>query len=197
MINSFLRLNLLDPNLNQVSVHQTPESLTFFVQVSPILVDEILLNEMQILSDRNPRFVIRLCLHSSPESIRHDMILLKPRGRYFPPHLHPKNSETLLVLRGKLGLVRFNGLGEIMDGEILQVGALIRLTNEDYYFEFAASDSVVFLETKSGPHIRSEDLQIPDWAPAASDDLKAQHFLKTLHGQLTETYSSAQSDSDK
>ncbi len=71
------------------------------------------IDEIGALAMRSKLGRARFCLHSSVEDPVQEMIIAIVRDSHFPPHCHPRKSESLHVVSGRLGLVTFEGNGTV------------------------------------------------------------------------------------
>jgi cupin fold WbuC family metalloprotein len=62
---------------------------------------------------RAPRLRAHHNLHDSPEAPAHRMLVAMEPGSYVRPHRHldPNKAETIIVLRGRLGVLVFDDEG--------------------------------------------------------------------------------------
>jgi len=92
---------------------------------------------------------------------------------YVQPHRHadPSKDETLVLLRGKLGAVIFDGAG---------------VPFNTFHSWVALEDGTVFFEAKAGPYIPLADEEKASFAPPEGDP-RAPEYLAWLKSLCTAT----------
>ena len=143
-------------------------------------IDELLEYSAQSKSD------VRLCLHRSPESLQHDMIIVQRKDSHFPPHRHLEKGETWHVLRGELAVFVFDDAGCITDMRRLspQGEFLYRVGDAQFHMLVPLSDSVVYHESKPGPFLGTGDSLFAAWAPDAKDHAAMSNYIDGLLTQI-------------
>jgi len=127
------------------------------------------------LAKLNQRRRVRLCSHSSPEDLVHEMFIVHKKGEYIRPHKHINKTESMIVLQGEVDYVCFNNSGKVV--EVIRMGD----TNSQLPFYFnnkngifhtliIRSEWLAFLEVTSGPFNKCETL-FPKWCPEESDSI--------------------------
>lgn len=93
---------------------------------------------------------------------------------YIAPHRHlsADKAETLLVLKGSLGLLVFDEAGQLLTKRVLQAGGEcpgVDLPAGVFHgLVILEADSVMF-ECKAGPYRPVGDGELADWAPREGD----------------------------
>ena len=105
-------------------------------------------------------------------------------GSYVMPHRHqhPDKGETMIVLRGTLGVVTFDDDGQIVSAEKVSHGGTalgVDLPAGTWHTVFALEPGTVFFEAKAGPYQPLADDEKASWAPAEGDPA-APAFLARL-----------------
>jgi cupin fold WbuC family metalloprotein len=126
----------------------------------------------------------RLCLHESPQSPVHDMIIVHGRDTYVRPHRHKLNGETLTVLQGDATAVIFDedgGIRDLIRMQPIDAGgvAFYRMPANVYHALLIESEWLVFHETCKGPFDRTNS-EFAAWSPAPGDPDAAQRYLTAL-----------------
>jgi cupin fold WbuC family metalloprotein len=83
-------------------------------------------------------------------------------------HLDPNKDETILVLRGSLGLVLFDDTGAVIKALRLGPDAAamgVDLPHGTWHAVFALESGTVFFEAKAGPYLPLADAERAPWAP--------------------------------
>ncbi|MBS1130344.1 MAG: hypothetical protein H6R16_1346 [Proteobacteria bacterium] len=97
------------------------------------------------------------------------MIAIEPDS-YVPPHRHlsPSKDETLLVLRGSLGVVFFDADGVAEDQVELRAGGEVLgvdIPHGVFHTVFALEPGTVIFEAKAGPYVPIAADERAAWAP--------------------------------
>lgn len=97
------------------------------------------------------------------------MIAIEPDS-YVPPHRHlsPSKDETLLVLRGSLGVVFFDADGVAEEQVELRAGGEvlgIDIPHGVFHTVFALEPGTVIFEAKAGPYVPIAADERAAWAP--------------------------------
>ena len=71
------------------------------------------IDELLNIAKTTPRKRVRFCAHFSSNELVHEMFIVHPCGAYVRPHRHLNKIESMLVLKGKVDYVVFNGDGSI------------------------------------------------------------------------------------
>ena len=176
-------IDLNDPQMFRIDTRG--KSVGYFCQTNPVCVDADLLNALkrqaQQISDKD----VRLCLHSTPEALFHNMIILTRKGRYQTPHKHNEKAESWHIIEGTMGVFVFDQAGKVIQSSRLEPnGSLIyRINPSLYHAVLPISDIVLFHESRPGPYQGTDSLPAP-WAPDNKDKKGLAGFYKNLQQQL-------------
>jgi len=142
------------------------------------------IDELVNLANLNQRRRVRLCSHSSPKDLIHEMFIVHKKGEYIRPHKHINKIESMMVISGKADYVCFDNSGNIT--EVIKMGDLhskrpFYFNNKDGIFHtmIIRSEWLVFLEITEGPFNKSKTF-FPDWSPEESDKLGIQAYQKEV-----------------
>ncbi|MBT3424171.1 MAG: WbuC family cupin fold metalloprotein [Bacteroidetes bacterium] len=107
---------------------------------------------------------------------------------YFRPHCHADSNttETIILVRGRMLVVEFDVMGNIIDHIILQsneghIG--VELSPETWHSMIALEEETVMFEIKQGPFDPEKKKLFADWSPEeGSEDAKSfnQKILEEL-----------------
>ncbi len=135
------------------------------------LIDAALLDEVSQEARQSPRRRRNRNFHANDEYPANRLLNAIEPGSYVRPHRHLEatKDETILLLRGRLGLVLFDDSGGVVrsaslggDGNALGVD----IPHGTWHAVLALESGTVFFETKAGPYRPlTADEQAP-WAPA-------------------------------
>ncbi len=92
-------------------------------------------------------------------------------GSYVAPHRHadPHKSESLIILRGRLGAVFFDEMGEVTETALLTPGGAqlgVNVPCGVFHTCLALESGTVFFEAKAGPYRPLAAEERASWAPA-------------------------------
>jgi cupin fold WbuC family metalloprotein len=137
------------------------KSLSWYPVESPVEISNELIDSLEKRSHET-QFNTRVCLHSSPDSELHEMIICQRNSQAHPPKRHPARDKTFLVLRGELLVAIFNEECEVIRTWVLKSesenGMLcIRVPAGVFHCDFALSETAVHLETTQGPFSPTND----------------------------------------
>ncbi|KAF7600470.1 MAG: hypothetical protein CGU28_03405 [Candidatus Dactylopiibacterium carminicum] len=108
-------------------------------------------------------------LHASTdEAVQRLFNAIEP-GSYVQPHCHlaADKAETLLMLRGRLGVILFDDAGRITQVHELSAGgcAGVHLQPGLWHSVVALAPGTLFLEVKAGPYVPLTTAERAPWAP--------------------------------
>jgi len=135
------------------------------------LIDAALLDEVSAEAKASPRLRKNRNFHPTDEHPGHRLLNAVEPGTYVRPHCHldPLMDETMVVLRGCLGLVTFDAAGQVLRGVILGPGAAalgVDIPHGTWHTVLALEPNTVFLEAKAGPYLPLTAEEKSTWAPA-------------------------------
>ena len=148
------------------------------------MVDMSEIEYFKRLSLKNDRKRIRLCAHSAPTNILHEMLIVHGKDAYVRPHKHPGKSESVHIIEGLVDVVLFAddgridhviNMGEYSSGNIF----FYRLEEPIFHTLIIRSDILVFHETTNGPFDREMTLFAP-WAPIDTAQDSINDFVSDL-----------------
>ena len=168
-------------NSELVELAMGGKSPAFFCKKFPIKVKRDLLRELEKMStdlDEN----VRLCMHTSPDSPFHDMLIVERQGKYYPPHKHLTKGESFHIIEGQLAVFSFDDSGNIIDSCVLTNSEhfIYKVGVDMFHAVMPMSDVVVYHESKPGPFLGDKDSITPDWAPDTDNPEEVQKFQERL-----------------
>jgi cupin fold WbuC family metalloprotein len=139
-------------------------------------IDSALLDEVTASARAAARGRKNFNFHPRDDYPAHRLLNGIEPGSYIAPHRHldPTKDETMVVLRGALGLVVFDDAGAIVRTQKVGAGAAadgvlgIDIAHGTWHTVLALEPGTVFLEAKSGPYLPLSDAERAPWAPAES-----------------------------
>lgn len=148
------------------------------------LIDAALLDAVSAEAKASPRLRKNRNFHRDDEQPGHRLLNAIEPGSYIAPHRHldPSKDETMVVLRGRLGLVLFDDAGQAVSAPTLGAGgdALgVDIPHGAWHSVLALDAGTVFLEAKAGPYRALTAEERAPWAPAEGD-AAADAYWQTL-----------------
>jgi cupin fold WbuC family metalloprotein len=149
------------------------------------LIDTALFDEVSAEARTAPRGRKNRNFHPRDDYPGHRLLNAIEPGSYIAPHRHldPHKDETMVVLRGMLGLVVFDDAGRVSQVQKVGAGGTasavsaantgtphgvvgIDIPHGTWHTVFALEPGTVFLEAKSGPYLPLAEAERAPWAPA-------------------------------
>ena len=153
------------------------------------LIDDALLNEVSADAKASPRGRKNRNFHTSDDQPGHRLLNAIEPGSYVMPHRHldPNKSETMVVLRGALGLVTFDDAGRVVEvARVSRDGTPcgVDIPHGTWHTVFALEPGTIFLEAKAGPYVALAAEEKAPWAPVEGDAAAAAYLenLSRLFG---------------
>lgn len=148
------------------------------------LIDHALLQRVAEAGATSPRRRKNHNFHLSDTDACHRLLNAVEPDSYIPPHCHldASKDETILVLRGRFGMVLFSPSGEIMQTCVLEAGGSnmgINIPHGQFHTLVALEPGSVFFEAKAGPFQPLSAAEKAPWAPSESGS-EAVAYLKKL-----------------
>ncbi|MDO6386016.1 WbuC family cupin fold metalloprotein [Uliginosibacterium sp. 31-12] len=150
--------------------------------------DQAFLDALSVRARENPRRRQNHNLHPNLEAPAQRFFNAIEPGSYVRPHRHlaPGKEETLLMVRGRLGLVFFDESGAITSTYLLSansqcIGARIPLGC--WHSVVALEAGSVFFEVKDGPYLPITAEEQAPWAPSEGCPAAAE-FEQALYARF-------------
>lgn len=132
------------------------------------LLDAAALDSLSADARLRPRGRVNGNVHAMEDRVHRLLNAVEP-GSYIRPHRHllPPKDETLVVVRGALGLVVFGPAGEVAATALLRPGdAFGADVRAGVLHTFVALEpGTVFFEVKEGPYVAPVEGDLAAWAP--------------------------------
>lgn len=134
------------------------------------LIDSALLDEVCREAVASPRWRRNRNFHPQDDHPAHRLLNAIEPGSYIRPHRHldANKDETMVVLRGRLGLVEFDNAGAVLRTAVLAAGSPacgVDIGHGTWHTVFALESGTVFLEAKAGPYLPLTAEETASWAP--------------------------------
>ena len=145
------------------------------------LIDTVLLDAVSAEARASPRRRKNRNFHGHDDDPAHRLLNAIEPGSYVAPHCHldALKDETMVVLRGRMGLVLFDDAGAVVRSVVLGPGggALgVDIAHGTWHSVLALESGTVFLEAKGGPYRPLRHEERAAWAPAEGDAAAAAYF---------------------
>ncbi len=172
-------------NLHRISPFATLSQHEVATAIDQVLIDQ----KAQDARDSARQRDIHV-LHTGDEDTLQRMLNAMQPGTYITPHRHvatPK-AESVLVLQGSLGFVRFEEDGSYEAQNFVHVDPKRGVFGVDYRagvwhtFIVLEPDTVVF-EVKPGPYDAATDKEFAPWAPTEAE-AEAPGYLQALESRF-------------
>lgn len=138
------------------------------------LIGTALLAEVSSEAAASPRRRKNRNFHPTNDFPCHRLLNAVEPGSYVAPHRHldPGKDETMIVLRGRLGLVIFDETGAVKQTVVLAPGAEhlgVDIPHGRWHSVLALESGTVFFEAKAGPYAPITAEERASWAPVEGD----------------------------
>lgn len=152
------------------------------------MVDKQEIGYFKELSLENDRKRIRLCTHSAPEAVLHEMLIVHGKDAYVRPHKHLAKSESVHIIEGQVDVVLFTDDGRIQ--QVIKMGDyssnsvfFYRLEQPIFHTLIIRSEVLVFHETTNGPLDKETTIFAP-WAPTGTAPDLVDIFISDLKKRI-------------
>lgn len=148
------------------------------------LIGHSLLAEVTSEAVASPRLRKNRNFHPTDDFPCHRLLNAIEPGSYVAPHRHLDSckDETMLVLRGRLGLVIFDEVGAVKLTAVLAPGDAhfgVDIPHASWHSVLALESGTVFFEAKAGPYAPVTPEERASWAPLEGD-VAAPAYLEKL-----------------
>ena len=145
------------------------------------IVDSAFLDQLATEAAATPRRRKNFNLHADFDHPCHRFFNALMTDTYVQPHCHadPTKDETVVLLRGKLGVAIFSEAGEVLSTHILLPGMVIDIPHGILHGWCCLADGSVFFEAKAGPYAPLTPPEQAAFAPPEGDP-RASSYLAWL-----------------
>lgn len=130
----------------------------------------------------SPRLRMNHNFHNGNDDLCHRMFNAVEPGTYVPPHCHEDKDESMIMVRGKMGLVIFSAEGKVDSHCILEAGSEcfgVDIPRGVFHSLVSFESGSVFFESKEGPYRPLNENEKAGFAPEA-DSAEAVKFLNSM-----------------
>lgn len=138
------------------------------------IINQALLNSVSTAAKESPRKRKNYNFHGADTEASHRLLNAMEPDSYIAPHCHhdATKDETIVVLRGKFGVVFFDETGKVTQTAILATGGEtvgVNIPHGAFHTLLALEPGSVFFESKAGPYQPLTPVEKVSWAPQEGD----------------------------
>ena len=122
------------------------------------IIDEKLVNALAGEAKKSPRLRMNYNFHQSLQDKCHRFLNALEPGTQIPVHHHPTKDETFVILKGRVRVLIYNDLGEVIESCVLnhEDGVYGADIPKNVWHSLECLEPSVLLECKEGPFIEHE-----------------------------------------
>jgi cupin fold WbuC family metalloprotein len=148
------------------------------------LIDQDLLDRVSAQAQASPRRRKNCNFHVSETDVCNRLLNAIEPDSYIQPHCHydAEKDESLVIVRGRVGVVFFDAHGAITSQAVLEPGGAavgVNIPHGVFHTLVGLAPGSVFFEAKAGPYAPLTAREKAPWAPAEGDP-RAAAFLARL-----------------
>lgn len=148
-------------------------------------IDIALMDAVAEKATQSPRRRMNYNFHRSTDEPINRLLNVMHRGSYLPVHRHldPARSESIIVVRGKVGLTIYDDAGAEVESRIVGVGCDtvgVDIEAGVWHGLVVLEDDTVLFEVKQGPFAPITPENIASWTPAVEDVAAVEKFVAEL-----------------
>jgi cupin fold WbuC family metalloprotein len=153
-----------------------------------MIIHQSLLDDVSSLAKDSLRRRKNYNFHASESETCNRLLNAIEPDSYIQPHCHHDASkdETLIVVRGRLGVIFFDERGAVTTTAVLAPASEtvgVNIPHGMYHTLVALEPSSVFFEAKAGPYAPLSPREKAPWAPAEGEP-RASSYLADLKRQF-------------
>jgi cupin fold WbuC family metalloprotein len=135
------------------------------------IIDQILLDQITAEAMKNPRRRKNYNFHPSDDFCCQRLLNAMEPDSYIRPHRHldPAKDESMVVVRGRMGVVTFDESGNIQCQTIISTAGnsiAVDIPHGQFHTVVSLDSGTVFFESKAGPYLPLTEEEKGGWAPA-------------------------------
>lgn len=148
-------------------------------------IDSLLMDAVAEQAAESPRRRMNYNFHRSTDEAVNRLLNVMHRGSYLPVHRHldPSRSESIIVVRGKVGVTIYDDAGAEVESRVVGVGCdTVGLDIEAgvWHGLVVLEDNTVLFEVKQGPFAPITPDNLARWTPAVDDKEAVGEFVAAL-----------------
>lgn len=127
-------------------------------------------------------------LHEGDDAVCHRFFNALYADTYVQPHRHadPAKAESIVLLRGRMGVIEFDDHGEVILAATVEPGAVVDVPANTWHTWIALEDDTIFFEAKAGPYLPLTPAEKASFAPSEGDP-RAPAYLAHLKSLVAAT----------
>lgn len=150
------------------------------------IIDKELLDAVSAQARGNPRLRQNYNLHASDYAPCHRFLNAIEPGSYIRPHRHldPAKDESIVILRGRLGVATFDEKGGVLRKTVIAAGGdalAVDIPHGTFHAAVSLASGTVFFEAKAGPYLPLVEEEKATWSPGEGSP-EAGAWLTWLEG---------------
>lgn len=150
------------------------------------IIDQSLLDRISAEARGNPRQRKNFNLHSGDDFCCHRLLNAIEPESYVRPHRHldPAKDESMVIVRGRMGVLVFDDAGNLLNQVIIGVaGAAIAvdIPHGQFHTVVSLESGTVFFESKAGPYLALTEEEKGGWAPVEGTPEAAVYLIRLKH----------------
>lgn len=150
-------------------------------------LDQALLDRLSAEAKDSPRKRKNHNLHPTDDFCCHRLLNAVEPDTYIRPHYHadPNKDESMVMVRGRMGLVAFDDDGRVLETRVIAAGGetfAVDIPHGRYHTAISLEPGSVFFEAKAGPFRPLTSEELAPWAPEEGSPEVVEYLarLKTL-----------------
>ena len=154
-----------------------------------MIINKELLDNVSLQAKESERLRMNYNFHRSTDEKVNRLLNVMHRGSYLPVHRHlnPEKSESIIVVRGKVGVTIYDDAGREVVSRT--VGAGCDCVGFDieagvWHGLVVLEDNTVLFEVKEGPFAPITPDNIAAWTPAVDDAVAVAKFVAELEAKF-------------
>lgn len=138
--------------------------------MSGLFLEAGLLDQLVEQARQSPRRRAHHNLHTNMADPAQRLLVAMEPDSYVRPHCHfdPAKAETLIILRGCLGVLVFDEVGWVVEFREMRPGGPVigyDMPPGRFHSIVALEEGTVFMEAKAGPYVPLAEAEWAPWAP--------------------------------
>lgn len=150
-------------------------------QTMPHIITTALLDEVSQEAAASVRRRKNRNFHLGVDASCHRLLNAIEQDSYIPPHRHQDaaKDESIIVLRGRLGIVFFDERGQVSQTALLEPGGAalgVDIPHGCYHSVLCLAPGSVFFEAKAGPYAPLLPEEEAPWAPGEGEPMVPEYL---------------------
>ena len=150
-----------------------------------LVIDQEMLDQLSAEAAGNPRLRKNFNLHPNDDFCCHRLLNALEPGSYIRPHCHldPLKDESMVMVRGSMGVIEFDGGGNVISHGIIAAcgGAVaVDIPHGCFHTVVSLESGTVFFESKAGPYLPLREEEKGMWAPAEGSPESASYLANLV-----------------